>query len=160
MAIKVRKIERLINDLCSAGDTYRYPEITKDEYKDLLRTFFTAIGKINEEYKDTIVITKLYQNMVIVFDHSEMNVVMVSDTKASVYKKQIPSSELFNKLLESLPEGFGVSTFMIEDVFDLLRKCIALNIICNPMTAIVIHADKSYVVRPFMYGGAIGVWGN
>lgn len=160
MAIKVRTVERLIKDLCIAGDTYRYPEITKDEYRDLLYAFFTAIGKINEEYKDTIVITKLYQNMVIVFDHTEMNIVMVSDTKASVYKKQIPSSELFNKLLESLPEGFSVSTFMIEDVFDLLRKCIALNIMCNPMTALVIHTDKPYVIRPFMYGGAIGVWRN
>lgn len=160
MAIKVRKIERLVKDLCIAGDTYRYPDITKEEYQDLLRSFFTAIGKINEENKDTIAITKLYQNMVIVFDHSDMNVVMVSDIKASVYKRQIPSSELFNKLLESLPEGFGVSTFMIEDVFDLFKKCIALNIMCNPMTALVVHADKPYVVRPFMYGGAIGVWRN
>lgn len=160
MAIKVRKIERLINSLYIAGDTYLYPDIKKTEYQELLRAFFTAIGKINEENKDTIAVAKLYQNVVIVFDHSEINVVMVSDTKASIYKRQIPSSELFNKLLESLPKDFSISTFMIEDVFDLLKKCIALNILCNPMTALVVHADKPYVIRPFMYGGAIGVWRN
>ena len=160
MAIKVRKIERLVKDLCAAGGTYRYPDITKTEYHELLRAFFTAIGKINEENKDTISIAKLYQNIVIVFDHSEMNVVMISDIKASVYRKQIPSSELFDKLLESLPKDFSVSTFMIEDVFDLLKKCITLNIMCNLMTALVVHADKPYMIRPFMYGGAIGVWRN
>ena len=57
MAIKVRKIERLVKDICIAGDTYRYPNITKTEYQDLLHAFFTAIDKINEENKDTITVT-------------------------------------------------------------------------------------------------------
>ena len=152
MAIKVRKIERLVKDLCAAGGTYRYPDITKTEYHELYVPSLQLLARSMKRIKI------LY--IVIVFDHSEMNVVMISDIKASVYRKQIPSSELFDKLLESLPKDFSVSTFMIEDVFDLLKKCITLNIMCNPMTALVVHADKPYMIRPFMYGGAIGVWRN
>lgn len=157
---KIRKVERLIKDIRVAFETPRRGslDIENKDYSDILSAFFTAINKIAKDNKDTIVIAKLYLNMVIVFDSGKVSITMITDNKAAIYKKQISSSEMFSGLVSYLPKDFNVSIFLLEDIFEFTKKCLALNILCNPLTSLIIHADNNYVIRPFMYGGSIGIW--
>lgn len=161
MGTKSRTLTRLINTVHNAvNNADKSPSISKVECDAIIKAFFDGLYQMKDEYRHTIAIAKLYVNIVVVFDHGDINITMASDIKASVYKEQIASSALFDNMVANIPKGVNLSLFALEDVFGVIKKYAALNILCNPISSLFFSSKYDYIIRPFMYGGHFSRWRN